>query len=377
MPGQPQARIRGIPHIPSITEVNVRSSAGTNQGLLFKIPVGMSGLTILEVRPDIEQKHLNNKVYQWFHLRFHGGADGWVRDDLIEITGDCQEFGYPDLTEYTFAFALTRTTSSDKTATSTTPAVKDEEASSETSSGGMLLSALADTERVRKASFAITAAFEGTGYASYNNYDAGIVSYGFLQFTLSSGSLGRVLENYVARSDNDLSKAIESYLPRVQQRDSLLRNDAGFRTALVNAAADEAMQSAQEEIGTKGYWQAVVDGYIMHRGLRLPLTWALLFDMGVNFGVNHGFVRLAEKQLGVLPRSKPGENGITEEQLMTRVAELRKQSHDRQAERDNLPGLRRRGNFWMGLVNTADWYLQGDASGAVFPNGRRIVVRTA
>ncbi|MCA9914287.1 MAG: chitosanase [Anaerolineae bacterium] len=377
MPGQPQARIRGIPNIPSITEVNVRSSAGTNQGMLFKIPVGMSGLTILEVRPDIEQKQMDNKVYQWFHLRFHGGADGWVRDDLIEITGDCQDFGYPDLGDYTFAFALTRSPSSDKKATSTMSAVRDEPNSETGSSGSMLLSALVDTERVRKASFAITSAFEGTGYASYNNYDAGIISYGFLQFTLASGSLGRVLENYVARTDSDLSKAVENYLPRVQQKDSLLRNDSGFRTALVNAAADEAMQAVQEEIGTSGYWQAVVDGYIMHRGLRLPLTWALLFDMGVNFGVNHGFVRLAEKQLGVLPRSKPGENGITEEQLMTRVAQLRKQSHDRQAERDNLPGLRRRGNFWMALVNTADWHLQGDEFGAVHPNGRRIMVRTA
>lgn len=376
MPGESQARIRGIPHIPSITEVNVRSNAGTNQSIVFKIPVGMSGLTVLDVRPDVEQKHLNNKVYQWFHLRFHGGADGWVRDDLLEITGDCQKWGYPDLTEYTFAFALTRSTSSDKTETSTTPAVKEEETSQESSGGSVFLSAVADTERVRKASFAITSAFEGTGYASYNNYDAGIISYGFLQFTLSSGSLGRVLEKYVALSDSELSKAVENYLPRVQQKDSLLRNDAGFRTALVNAVADEAMQAAQQEVGTSSYWQAVVDGYIMHRGLRLPLTWALLFDMGVNFGVNHGFVRLAEKQLNVPPRSKPGENGITEEQLMTRVAELRKQSHDRQAERDNLPGLRRRGNFWMGLVNTADWYLQGDDGGAVYPNGRRIVVRT-
>ncbi len=370
MPGEAQARIRGIPHIPSITEVNVRSSAGTNQALLFRIPVGMSGLDILEVRPDIEDKHLKGKTYQWFHLRFHGGADGWVRDDLLEITGDCREFGYPDLSEYTFAFNLERS------AESAAPEATEPEPPPATRPEGDFPDALADTERIRRLAFAITAAFEGTGYAAYNNYDAGIVSYGLLQFTLSSGSLGRVLETYIAASDSDESAAIERYMERVRRKDNLLRNDAGFRQALLNAANDPAMRSAQDEVATSGYWQAVVDGYIMHRGLRLPLTWALLFDMGVNFGVNHGFVRLAEKQLGVPPRSKPGENGITEEQLMTRVAQLRKQSHDRQAERDNLPGLRRRGNFWMGLVNTADWYLQGDDSGRVYPMGRQISVRT-
>jgi hypothetical protein len=116
----------------------------------------------------------------------------------------------------------------------------------------------------------------------------------------------------------------------------------------------------------------VQTGYIQHREMTLPLTWALLFDMGVNFGTSHGFVRLAEKELGVAPRSKPGENGITEQQLMTRVAELRKKSHDRQAERDNLPGLRVRGDFWMDLINRGDWGMSGTPNGNFNINGRII-----
>jgi hypothetical protein len=134
------------------------------------------------------------------------------------------------------------------------------------------------------------------------------------------------------------------------------------------------MIDAQHSVAAS-FWKAVVDGYIVSRGLKYPLTWALLFDMGVNFGVNHGFVRLAEQDLGVAPRSRPGTNGITEEQLTTYVAQLRKRSHDRQAERDNLPGLRRRGDFWMEMVSKGDWYLQGDDAGNVFPKGRPINVR--
>ena len=71
MSSQPcKAKIRGIPDIPSVTEVNVRSGPSTAQSLLFKIPVGVSDLTILEVQPDAAGAKFNNKVYQWFKLNF-------------------------------------------------------------------------------------------------------------------------------------------------------------------------------------------------------------------------------------------------------------------------------------------------------------------
>ena len=72
--------------------------------------------------------------------------------------------------------------------------------------------------------------------------------------------------------------------------------------------------------------------------------------MGVNFGVNHGFVRLAEKDLGVPSRSNPAVTGLGEEQLTTYVAQLRKRSHDRQAAKTGYVGLSNRGNFWMKLL---------------------------
>lgn len=365
-----EAKIRGIPNIPSIKEVNVRGDASTTTDIVFKAPVGMDALLILEVKADLEQKNLNGKIYQWFKLEFHGGAVGWVRDDLMEVRGDLNAFGYPDNNEYIYAHGLTRVISENVDSVSELPIVTPTEL--EPVDDSEFPDALDDTERVQQASLRLTGAFEGHGYATYQNFDSGVVSYGFIQFTLASGSLAGIVNRYLASSESEPSKALEPFQAAINNRDPMLRNNTALRTALVNAANDPVMQQVQDLAAVEHYWQAVVDGYIMHRGLRLPLTWALLFDMGVNFGVNHGFVRLAEEQLGVMPRSRPGENGITEEQLITRVAELRKMSHDRQAKRDNLPGLAVRGDFWMGLVNNNDWYLRGGRDGKVTVNGRVI-----
>jgi hypothetical protein len=358
----PQARIRGIPHIPSITQVNVRGGPTTDTDIVFKIPVGMSGLDILEVQPDSADNHYEGKTYQWFKLLFHGGAVGWVRDDLLEVKGNLEKYDYHPVNDYTFAFDLIRG--------GNVPAEDDDSAT-----GTPVLPVPDDLDRVRRVAFLITGAFEGGAYDAYNNYDAGIVSYGIIQFTLAAGSLATVIQRYVSRSDSDPANKLEKYLDRVNARDTMLRTDAGFKQALIDAAQDEVMRNVQDEVAAEGFWQRIVDGYITHRGLVLPLSWALLFDMGVNFGPNHGFVQLAERQLGVPPRSKPGQNGITEQQLIERVVLLRKQSHYRQAERDNLPGLKRRADFWTGLIERGDWYLHGNAHGKINANGRIVDTR--
>lgn len=372
MPGEAQVSIRGIPSIPSITEINVRSGPGTNHSLIFQVPVGMSGLTLLDIQPDAEEKSQNDKLYLWFKLEFHGGAIGWVRDDLLLLQGDARAWGYPDLTQLTWAFELTRTSeesSESDNPTSGNPTIQPigERTPITIPEVMPFTPAPQDLDRVRSLAFMITSTFEGTGYASYNNFDAGIVSYGFIQFTLASGSLWRVIDIYMRRANSPLTDQFRQYMGRIQQRDPSLRHDVQFRDLLLNAAKERPMQIAQEQVATEGYWQAVVDGYIVHRELQMPLSWALLFDMGVHFGVNHGFVRLAEKNLGVQPRSIPGQNGITEAQLITEVARLRKQSHDRQAERDNLPGLSVRGDFWHSLVTSQDWGLMGD--------GQKLIVK--
>lgn len=235
-----------------------------------------------------------------------------------------------------------------------------------------------DYNRVYRAALAITRAFEGGGFDSLNTFDKGVVSYGIMQFTLGSGSLGRVLEKYLSASSSDTANQLrQAYQARVQSKEAALRNDSRFHGLLKAAAQEESMQKAQLEIAQKNYWEVVLENYVQRRGnLRLPLTYALLFDMGINFGVNHSYLRRAEEALGVPANSRPGDNGITEKQLMVKVAELRRESHYKQAEKENLPGLKLRGDFWVSLIESGDWGLQGDANGFVYPKkGAKVQVR--
>lgn len=373
MPGESLITIRGVPSVPSIVEVNARAAPTTNASIAFKVPVGMSGLSILDVQPDAAESQLNGKIYQWFFLRFPGGAAAWVRDDLLLLQGDARRWGYPDLSQPVPAFDLTRSLAAPVARPVNEVVVAP---LGERGGAAPVPDAVPDAEalaRIQRVSFAITSAFEGSGYAAYQNFDAGIVSYGFLQFTLAAGSLVTLIQRYLANSDSEIAGRLRTYQERVMQRDPLLRNDIGFRDALIAAASEPAMRAAQDSVAIEGFWRQVVEGYLVPRRLVLPLSYALLFDMGVNFGVNHGFVRLAEQQLGVPPRSVPSEVGITERILMARVADLRKQSHDRQAERDNLPGLRIRGDFWVGLVEQGDWGLEGGALRRYLVNGRSVL----
>lgn len=236
----------------------------------------------------------------------------------------------------------------------------------------------ADYHRVRLAALNITRAFEGGSYSSYQNYDRGIVSYGIMQFTLAAGSLGEVMERYFQRSDSLTARTLQiDYGERIAARDENLRQDERLRTLLTEAANEAAMQDAQQAVAELRYWNVVLKNYVQRRGnLVYPLTYALLFDMGIHFGTDHPFVRLAEEALGVPPNSRPGANGITEQQLMQKLAELRRDSHYRQAERDQLPGLKVRGDFWVKLIAAGDWYLQGDSEGFVeVKPGVRVQVR--
>lgn len=345
---------------------NVRSGPGLTHGVLFTASKGQYHLPVLEVRPDVQKQGREGRVYQWFHLAFQNGRTGWIREDFVALSGDCRLFGYGTISQ------RATTMSRDTNQSGVLPA-PDAEETPEPPSPTPLPSA--DSERVKRASFLITAAFEGGSYAAYNNYDAGIVSYGLFQFTLSSSSLLAVLQRFWGRSDGRVANALREYEGRIRTRDRTMRDDTRFKALLLKAAEDPLMQQAQQAVATERYWDVVMRGYITPRQLKLPLSYALLFDMGINFGTNHGFVRLAERQLRVEERSVPGTNGITEQELIAHVARLRKESHYRQAARDNLPGLRVRGDFWVNLVNNEDWELAGDEQGNVNVNGRRVQVR--
>ncbi len=354
------AVVRGIPHIPSVTEVNVRSGPGTNFDVAFTVPVGMDSLRILDVTPDAEEKAKDGKIYQWFKLTFHGGAVGYIRDDLLDIVGDCTDQGYGVYNERTFVFTVTRAGADAPLPVPSRPVTN-----------------VFGLERVRRAAFAITHIFEGKGYPAYQNYDTGIVSYGRFQFTLSSGSLGTVIRRYLERSITPVADMLRNeYLPRILARDPALRDDLRLRDLLVTAAEEDVMRVVQNEVATEAYWDRMLSISAAPRGIQLPLSLALLFDIAINFGVMHGLITRAEAELNVPLRGRVGDTGISEQELISKVAEIRKLSHDRQAERDNLPGLKVRGDFWVNLIANDDWALNGDANGDILVKRRPVQVRS-
>jgi hypothetical protein len=369
-----RAKIRGIPNIPSVVEVNVRGGAGTAQPLLFKVPVGMADLPVLEVRGDVTGSALNCKVYQWFRLKFPNGQDGWVRDDLLEIVGECGDYGYSATAELSFAFALTRQSVSassipaNSTTTTTPPATQPQ------SQPPNPQAQIDNPDRIRKAAFAITAAFEGHGYAAYQNYDRGIISYGRFQFALTGG-LGSVVERYLTRSNSDTAVQLRPYLPRIKAVDESLRQDTRLRDLLIGAAGEKVMQDVQDEVATENYWNRIMDLSVRPRGLQSPLAMAMLFDVGIQYGIMHSLLGMAEDDLKVPRKSRVGENGITEQQLIAQVAERRKRGLYAQAEQQNLPGLKPRADFWVTMIQRNDWGFQGDGNGQVNVNGKLIQIR--
>ena len=89
--------------------INVRKGSGTNTEILTTLAVGTMDLTVRDVQPDQQQKAaLSGKVYQWFNVDLPDGGRGWIRDDLLDIVGDCGSVGYSSLPNPTWAFGLTR-----------------------------------------------------------------------------------------------------------------------------------------------------------------------------------------------------------------------------------------------------------------------------
>lgn len=365
-----RAIIRGIPNIPTVREVNVRSGPHTSFALVFKAPVADTAFPVMEVQPDSQGAALNGKQYQWFRLSFPDGRTGFVRDDLLDLIGDCAVFGYERFTERTFAFDRTRslapavTTPAQPTPPTPVPPVAPPPQVM-----------MDDLNRVRRAAFAITETFEGKGYAAYQNYDSGIVSYGRFQFTLAAGTLATVVNRFVERSNSPVAQELRHFQHQLVARDHSLRHNMRLKDLLIAAAEEPQMKQVQNDLATENYWDRMLNLSARPRSIQAPLSIALLFDIAINFGVMHSLLTMSEEALKVPPRSRVGENGITEQQLITKVAELRKLSHDRQAERDNLPGLRVRGDFWVNLVASGDWGLQGDSSGVIRVKGRPLQVR--
>lgn len=389
------ATIRGILENPAITEINIRAGAGTAYAVLFKAPVRLSGLGVLEVRPDEGQTAFQGKVYHWLRLAFPDGRDGWARDDLLELQGDGARFGYGVVTTPTYAFTLARDASVSPVAAGQhiiapigqreavpSPAPVMTPASVPAPAPAVptpvvppTVATPAAADRVRRAAFNLTAAFEGGGYATYQNYDSGIISYGRFQFTLAAGSFITVCKLFTERASGPVADQLRAYLPRITARDESLRGDLALKALLLQAAQDSIMQNIQDEVARDGFYQPVVELSIAPRNIQTPLAYALIFDMAVQHGRFNHLLPKAEDVLGLPSKSRLGENGVSEEHFIQTLAQLRRDNLYVLAAKLNLPGMKPRGDFWVNLVAAGDWQLLGDARGNINVNGKLVPVR--
>jgi hypothetical protein len=159
-------------------------------------------------------------------------------------------------------------------------------------------------EAWRRTIFAITSVFEtGTpegNPAAYQTYDAGIISYGRHQATLSSGNLGRVVQAYVQRSSSPTSQALQQeYLQRLLNRDNSLRQDGRLRDLLISAAGEAAMHEAQEMVFAQNFYQPSIES-ARHYRLNTPLGLACLYDTRIQGGIDIVANRTRDR-LGGLP----------------------------------------------------------------------------
>ncbi len=350
-------------------QILVRLSPGAAQPYLGALPLDVGGYAVLEAR-DAEG-------VGWLRLGFVGDLSGWVRADEIDLVGDCSALGFGVLTQPTRAVSITPGAA--PVAPPTPPPAPTPVPTPPPAPVAPPPPVTVDNspDRIRRAAFNITAGFEGGGYATYQNIDDGIISYGRFQFTLQSGSLFSVLDRFLQRAAGALADELRAaYAARVQARDAGLRQDPRLRELLIRAADDPIMQTVQDEIATEVYWNRVQDLSIAPRGIATPLGQALLFDMAINHGVFHDMIGRAEEALGVRVRSRVGENGVSEIALITRIAAIRQERMRQLADRLRAPGLIPRGDFWVRVVTAGDWNLTGDADGTIeIKTGRRVQVR--
>ncbi len=95
--------IRGVPQQPT---VNVRDQPTSTGALLFTMPINALA-TCSEVRPDAKNANFQGQTYLWLFLTFIDGRKGWVRNDLLDLQGDCTAFGYGTYAARTYAFTAT------------------------------------------------------------------------------------------------------------------------------------------------------------------------------------------------------------------------------------------------------------------------------
>ena len=257
----------------------------------------------------------------------------------------------------------------------------------------------------------ITSTFESGGdYGKLQTQDAGVISYGKHQATLSGGNLYEVVKDYVDRSSGEAANTLRSYLPRLQAKDATLAGERALLDLLRRAGKDPDMRAAQDAVFKRKYWDKAVRT-ARGAGITSALGHALLYDTTIQGGVGYRMKEVRAKLGGAVGDIVNGHE-ITELEFLTAFVEARIAAGIRQSERDQQRGrallaqadgepdaakaaalrakgqrliangkamltsaTKTRGPTWRALVASGDLALRGDEAGIVTLVGKRTTVR--
>jgi hypothetical protein len=366
------------------TDVNIRSQPRIGNNLIFKVSSGISGLRVLDARPDADEaQDEQGRIHQWLQIDFGAGRIGWVRAEMVDIEGNCESYGYGHITAPTPAHNLTRSRmgGTGRLGTQTVAAVSTAAPTRMPQTAPLIDPH--EAERMRRAAFALSTALSGKpligAYAYYHtttsdNGDAHII-YGRFDFALASGALWAVLESYLNTSESRPSSVIRrDYAERVRRQDGQLAYDEHFQQALLDAARETEMQAAQNEIASATLWRDAVDKVLRPRGLRSPLAHAMIFDMIAEEGLPNVLqhqLNAVDAKLGLpIGWRVGGTDGVTEQQFVTEVA-TRRHEHATSGKAKAV-----RAEFWLHTIQHNDWSLRGDDDGMMWAGGHAVNVRT-
>ena len=163
------------------------------------------------------------------------------------------------------------------------------------------------------------------------------------QVTLSSGNLGRVLSLYFQNSNTPVSQELQNnYFARVQAIDGNLRNDTRFRDLLIEAAKEEAMVIAQDDIFAEGFYNPSIEK-VKELGLRTPFGMVTIYDTRIQHGGGglNFLIGLTEESAGGFV----GQNNIDEASWLAVFMDEREALLNRLADKSDRNGDTASGGF--------------------------------
>lgn len=139
------------------------------------------------------------------------------------------------------------------------------------------------TDLQKKTVQAIVNIFEtGKVLGEYSNVtshsqDPGGLTYGRSQTTLNSGNLHLLIKDYCNAVNAQFAAQLNSYLPRLKNKDQGLNHDQNLHNILRQAGKDPVMQSVQDTFFDRIYWNPSVNS-ANNQGIQTALGVAVVYD---------------------------------------------------------------------------------------------------